>query len=122
MSYSYHPPFHYYTGNQYYLRPRQPSPYPEINTDTLKESAKAFKPLMKDADKIIEAFTNSETFAHNIMDAAQRSQTEEIKSYLTEIGINRPVKVNYNPDSLRLELINQSNNMDCCKLSISLKW
>ncbi len=120
-------PTHYaYPINQpvygHYPSVRYPSPYPEVNPQQLKMSAKALKPLMQDANKILESFTSSNDFAYKVMDAAQKSETDKIKSYIKELGISRDVEVKYNPDSIKLKLVNKTNQIDCCKLSISLHW
>ncbi|MDL4842537.1 hypothetical protein [Aquibacillus rhizosphaerae] len=130
---------YFYTGypthtqtyvNQYQYRPlygwtppsRSPSPYPEVNTQQLKKSAKAFQPLMKDANIIIESFATEETFAYKVMSAAQKSETAKIKEYIKELGVTRDVEIKYNPDGIRLRLVNHSDNIECCKLSVSLQW
>ncbi|WP_186576416.1 hypothetical protein [Aquibacillus kalidii] len=126
--------YHVYSTAHHYHKPtyaicnrkaystRNPSPYPEVDTSRLQQSAKAFKPLMEDADKLIHAFSNSDSFAVNIMNAAQQSQTEKVKEYIKDVGITRPVDVTYNPDGIRLLLINQVDNIECCKLTLALQW
>ncbi|MCT2535871.1 hypothetical protein NC661_08110 [Aquibacillus koreensis] len=113
-TYTQQPYYGYYAPVRY--------PYPEVNTQQLKMSAKALRPLMQDANNILESFSSSEDFAYKVMDAAQKSETDNIKTYIRELGITRDVEIKYNPDSIQLRLVNQTNQIDCCKLSISLHW
>ncbi|WP_226035872.1 hypothetical protein [Aquibacillus saliphilus] len=126
MCYDHYYPLHsaYYkeTTNLPVSPTRTPPPYPEVNIEQLKQSANSFQPLLGDANKIVREFSNNDDFAYKIKDAAQHSQTDDIKQYITEIGINRPVEIKFNPDSIRLKLVNETNNIKCCKLTISLRW
>ncbi len=96
--------------------------YPQVDTTQLKSSAKAFQPLMDDADKVLNEFVKSGDFAYNVKDAAQRSQTEKIKIYLTQLGVSHQLEINYNPDAIKITFINQTNSVECCRLTVSLKW
>ncbi|QHS23116.1 hypothetical protein GWK91_09215 [Virgibacillus sp. MSP4-1] len=98
------------------------NPYPEIDTTNFTESAQTFQVLMQDAEIIIEEFAHSKEFAFNVMDAAQKSEHEKVKNLINGLDISHPAEVDFNPDNIRITLIAQTKDMDCCRLVMALHW
>ncbi|SES64699.1 hypothetical protein SAMN05421676_10154 [Salinibacillus kushneri] len=97
-------------------------PFPEVDTDLFTESAQTFQVLMQDAEKIIEKIANSKDFAFHVMDAAQKSEHDKVKNLINSLDISHQAEVDYNPDNIRITLLAQTQNMDCCKLIMALHW
>lgn len=119
----------YYLYNGYYYQPPYCYPaywpvrnYPSVDASLLYESANESKKLMKDASKVLDKLAESKEFDADLMYAAQASDIEEVNRLIHSIGITSDVDVHYNPDGLRLEFRSQVANIDCCKLSIALRW
>jgi uncharacterized protein YicC (UPF0701 family) len=107
----------YHTG--YYQNPRQ---LPPVDPNILYQSANETKKLMKDASIVLDKLSVSQEFDAELMYAAQASDIEEVRRLIHSIGVMSEVNVHYNPDGLRLEFKSQVASIDCCKLSIALRW
>lgn len=100
----------------------QPSPYPPVDPELLYESANQSSKLMKEASMVLDKLASSKEFGARLMDVAQQSKTEEVERLIHSVGITSDVDVTYNPDGLELVFKSKVKNLDCCKLSISLRW
>lgn len=103
-------------------QPANRSPYPPVDPDLLYESANQSNKLMKEASMVLDKLASSKEFGARLMDVAQQSNTEEVERLIHSVGITSDVKIKYNPDGLELEFNSKVKNLDCCKLSISLRW
>ncbi|MDN4495613.1 hypothetical protein [Ureibacillus aquaedulcis] len=113
---------HYVVQQQPNQNP-QPSnrpPYPPVDADILYESANQSNKLMKEASMVLGKLASSKEFGARLMDVAQRSNTKEVERLIQSVGITSDVVVYYNPDGLEMEF--RARNLDCCKLSISMRW
>ena len=99
-----------------------PSPYPAVDPELLYESANESNKLMKEASLVLDKLASSKEFGARLMDVAQHSNTEEVERLIHSVGITSDVDIKYNPDGLELEFKSKVQNLDCCKLSISLRW
>ncbi|RYG73009.1 hypothetical protein EU245_07965 [Lentibacillus lipolyticus] len=112
-------PGHYYPHVPY--RPARPQ-YPTVDTSLLSQSANETKKLMNDANTIIDKLAESQEFSTEVMNAAQTSNHEKVKSLMHSTGIASNVDTQFNPDGLRLIFKSQIDGQDCCKLRIALRW
>jgi len=103
-------------------QPSNRSPYPPVNPDLLYESANQSNKLMKEASMVLDKLASSKEFGARLMDVAQHSNTKEVERLIHSVGITADVDIKYNPDVLELEFKSKVQNLDCCKLSISLRW
>lgn len=94
------------------------SPFPTINTNKLKTSAKRMKVIMQQAQLLTDKIDESEQFAHDLMDAAQLSNKTEVEKLITSTGITIKFETNYTPDGIRIIF----TDSDCCKLTVNLTW
>lgn len=102
------------------LRPQ--SSFPTINTQRLNTSAQRFQELLKQADLLAGKIVNSKEFAHDLMEAAQLSNTKKVEEIIISTGITLKIKTDYNPNGIRIELNNADNEVACCNLLMTLKW
>ena len=69
---------------------------PEVNPTTFIESAKEVNELLKEVVKISNNLINT-NIGRKIMEAAQQSNTEEIKRLIESIGITHNINITYTP-------------------------
>lgn len=96
--------------------------FPPVNPGHLNASANESRKLMVEASKLLDRLATSKDFATTLMEAAQRSETAEVKRLIHSIGITSRVDVEYNPDGLRLEFKADVGGVECCRLLIALRW
>ena len=114
--------------NSLLARPNSPAPsenrpsYPPVNPGHLNDSANESRKLLVEASKLLDRLATSKEFATLMMEAAQRSETAEVKRLIRSIGITSRVDVDYNPDGLRLEFKGEVGGVECCRLLIALRW
>ncbi|MDC3412379.1 hypothetical protein NC797_00215 [Aquibacillus sp. 3ASR75-11] len=96
--------------------------YPEIDPNQLLQSANTFQNLMDEADKIVNAFSDSKEFCYKVIDAAQKNEKDKVEQYIKSTGIEQPISISYNPDGIHLTLSDVTNDIECCELSIALHW
>ena len=101
---------------------RPPSPFPAINTIRLNTSAHKFQELLKQADLLAGKIVNSKEFAHDLMDAAQLSNTKKVEELIISTGITLKIKTYFNPSGIHIELNNADNEAPCCNLLMKLMW
>lgn len=101
---------------------RPPSPFPAINTQVLNTSAQRFQELLKQADLLAGKIANSKEFAHELMEAAQLSNTKKVEELIVSTGITLKIKTYFSPTGIRIELNNDENGGNCCNLLMTLKW
>ncbi|MBM7573622.1 hypothetical protein [Aquibacillus albus] len=121
MYYFYHPSYYhppvYHPG--YYPNYRQ---MPPVDPNLLYQSANETKKLMEDASTVLDKLADSKEFDTELMYAAQASDYEEVERLIHSLGITSNVNVQFNPDGLRLEFQSQVTSLDCCHLTITLRW
>ncbi|MFD2762155.1 hypothetical protein [Lentibacillus juripiscarius] len=116
-------PGHYYPHHYPHMPYWSDRPqYPTIDTSLLHQSANETKKLMNDANIIIDRLAESQQFSTEVMNAAQMSDHEKVKSLMHSTGIASDVETQFNPDGLRLIFKSQIDGKDCCKLRIALRW
>jgi hypothetical protein len=117
---------HYYPlPYQYPAHYRQYPPirqYPQVDASLLYQSANETKKLMHDASLVLEKLSVSKEFDAQLMFAAQKSDINEVKRLIHSIGVKSKVDIHYTPDGLRLEFSTAVTPLDCCRLTIALRW
>lgn len=103
-------------------QPKNLSPYPTVDPELLYESANQSNKLMKEASMVLDRLASSKEFGARLMDVAQHSNTAEVERLIHSVGITSDVDITYNPNGLELEFKSKVKDLDCCKLSISLRW
>jgi hypothetical protein len=88
----------------------------------LNTSAKKFQELTKQANLLAGKIVNSKEFAHELMEAAQLSNTKMVEELILSTGITLKIKTYLNPTGIRIELNNSENEVVCCNLLMTLKW
>jgi hypothetical protein len=108
--------------NPYYAMHRHPYEYPPIQPKQFMESADKMIPLLDDAQTIMERVKNSKDFSSKLMDAAQKSNMNELHQLINGAGIKSKPGIHFNPDGFTLEFSNKTGDLDCCHLKIILRW
>jgi hypothetical protein len=110
----------YAYGNPYVSRPN--NQLPKIDTKLFNESAHAFQSLMIEASKIINQIASSKQFAFELMSAAQASNQHKVDQLIASTGASEKVKTTFNPDGLKIILLADVENSECCQLIMNMRW
>ncbi|RLL45146.1 hypothetical protein D8M04_09800 [Oceanobacillus piezotolerans] len=107
----------------YYTSPvNENRQYPPINPEIFYQSANVMKQLVNDATIVLNKFAESKEFDKQIMVAAQKGNRTEVERLIYSLGIQSKVKINYNPDEIRLEFRSNVNDKECCRLLVAVRW
>jgi len=85
-------------------------------------SAKYMQSLMKDASVLLEKMADSKEFAKQLMNAAQESKQKLIEDQIKQTGIQNIPIVTYTPDGLKLRFSKEVDQINCCNLTLSVRW
>lgn len=95
--------------------------YPEVDPTIFHQSAESFLSLMDDGKTLLTKLSESQSFAAEVMDAAQQGDKEKVKQLMESTGIQGAITTQFNPDSLTVTLYSDDEEI-CCKLSMGLQW
>lgn len=98
------------------------SPFPPVDTRKLNESATRFKQVMNEANLFIGTLTASDDFSRRLMDAAQRSDQQEVERLVRSTGVTIKYNLSYTPSGIRIDFSNSDADSSCCTLRMSLGW
>lgn len=96
--------------------------YPDVDPAIFHQSADSFKSLISDGNKLLDQLSESESFAEQIMDAAQQGDKEEVKKLVESTDLQASVKTRFNPDSITITLYSNDEQENCCKLAMGFRW
>ncbi|MBM7553493.1 hypothetical protein [Thalassobacillus pellis] len=96
--------------------------FPPVDPTLFTESAVAMQQLMTQASLVLEKLARSSVFAHKVMKAAQESNMKKVDELLKTTGIHEGIKTKINPDGINLQLSSAVKGMECCQLTIALRW
>ncbi|MYL19153.1 hypothetical protein GLW04_04575 [Halobacillus litoralis] len=100
----------------------RPAPsYPEVEVSSFRESAMTMQEFIKEAEGLVEKIHDDESYAGQIMMAAQQSDDEKVVNLLGEY-LSSPFQTAYNPDRLKVTLGTSGGRRDCCRLTLILRW
>ncbi|MGM0845872.1 MAG: hypothetical protein ACQEUT_12925 [Bacillota bacterium] len=108
--------------NPYYAVHRYPVQYPPVQPKQFMDSADKMAPLLDDSKIIMNMVSSSEDFAKKLMAAAQKSNMEELNRLIKGTGVRKTPQIKFNPDGFTLIFSNKTANVDCCHLTIILRW
>ncbi len=97
--------------------------FPEISTDKFIDSAREVNLLLREAVLLSNQIIQTD-IGRQIMEAAQKSDTDKIQALLREIGITQNVKISYTPHSITFQttpIANPSLGLQTT-LTIKLIW
>lgn len=101
---------------------RQQNPFPPVNPSGLEDSAKRFKKLMEQAHLLIEKIAEEPNFAYNLMDAAQKSNSQKVNELIASTGVTIRTKTEFTPTGIHIVLENSEIAGGCCDMLIALRW
>ncbi|MEC3886125.1 hypothetical protein VKA52_20565 [Halobacillus sp. HZG1] len=96
--------------------------YPEVDEDMFVQSASEMEKLMADARKVVGKISNSHDFANDVMGAAQESDQSKVNTLIRSAGVESPFQADYNPDRMKIHLTARNQQVECCQLTIVLRW
>ncbi|MDX8360186.1 hypothetical protein [Cytobacillus sp. IB215316] len=96
--------------------------FPPVDTTMFSKSAKEMQKLMSEAALVLNKIAYSKEFAHQVMTAAQESQLNKVEQLIKSTGITSEVECSFNPDGITITFILATSEIDCCHLSIILRW
>ena len=73
---------------------------------------------MQQAQLLLDKIKSSTPFAHDLMDAAQRSDKEKVNQMIKSVGITNTFETKYTPGEIQIILIEKG----CCGLTVLLNW
>ena len=96
--------------------------YPPVDPTLFKQSAQSMKSLVQEINLLMNRLTDNSDFALRLMSAAQAANKKEAERLIRSAGVREKLYLSFNPDVLRIELRAAAANVECCKLSIALRW
>ena len=98
------------------------SPFPQVDTRKFNASAERFKEVMNQASQFIGTLTSSDDFAQQLMNAAQRSEQNEVERLVRSTGVTINYTLSYTPSGIRIDFSNSDAQNSCCALRMALSW
>lgn len=98
------------------------NPFPPVSTKRLNTSAQRFQELMKQADLLTDKIVTSNEFAHELMNAAQLSNTKKVEELILTTGITLTIETKFTPTGISVTLANSEVEGGCCNLLMTLHW
>lgn len=108
--------------NPYYAQHRNPYDYPPVKPKQFMESADKMIPLLDDAKTIMDKVTQSKDYSTRLMNAAQQSNMNELNRLIKSTGVSSTPGIHFNPDGFTLVFSNKTADLECCHLTIILRW
>jgi cell division FtsZ-interacting protein ZapD len=98
--------------------------FPVVQIKQFTLSARRSLELLRDAQLFLNAVATNEAYARELMDAAQRSQTNKVIQLIQSIGIRIRPEIYFNPDGLlvRFARLDEDQKKECCRLLLELRW
>ncbi|MFC4323481.1 hypothetical protein [Litchfieldia salsa] len=115
-------PYYYWHRHSYFPPSNSNRPYPPVDTTMFQKSAQASQKLIEESGLIFKRISSSEEYAKEIMSAAQQSNSNEVKRLIQSVGVTSPLTISFTPDGIKIVLSASTEQIECCKLSLSLKW
>lgn len=112
------PFYHPFVGN---LSQRKKDPYPLVNVDRLRESARRFPDLMAQGKKLVNEIEASEDFSKELKEAAQRGNKQEVNQIIENLGITDSFETSFTPDNIHI-IISPKDEKNCCDFVMTLYW
>ena len=94
------------------------NPYPPVNTKKLGNSVSKMKRMVPQVQLLFDKISNSDQFARDLKNAAQRSDKETVNRLIRSVGITNEFEIKYTPDSIQIKLIEKN----CCVFTAVLDW
>jgi hypothetical protein len=96
--------------------------YPDVDATLFNKSAATFRQLIRDASTVLDRLADSKHFAHEVMSAAQISNTSKVEELIQSTGVKSKVDTTFNPDGITMVFQDKVDDTDCCKLTMTIRW
>lgn len=113
----YYYPAIYHPYYPYYYRQ-----YPSVNPTMFMSSAVQMQTIMKDASLLLNQMASSKQFSSDLMGAAQESKMQVVTEMIKGTGVVTMPNISYTPDGLKLIFSTKADDVECCNLTLKLRW
>ncbi|NQD65455.1 hypothetical protein HP456_05920 [Bacillus haikouensis] len=109
-NYQLYPSFHYRNN------------FPQVETKTFMASADKTLTLMESAHLVLMKIKNDTSFANQLMNLAQQSNTPEVLQLIRRTGVKVVPAVSFNPDGIHMVFDEKLGEVDCCHIIVNVRW
>ena len=95
---------------------------PPVQTAPLMSSANLTAELINDARTITDILASNENLVFQLIDAAQKSQTDKVNVIIKNFPVKNRLRVTYTPGIIKLRLLPLDPKNTCCSIEMSLNW
>ena len=95
-------------------------PFPLVNPHMFMQSAKKLEAYLRDAQTLVHHISQSETFAKNLMSAAQQSKTNTVTVMVNQFLHTHP-RITFTPTGLTLTFTD-TTELQCCYVEMQMRW
>ena len=95
---------------------------PPVQTAPLMSSATLTADLINDARIIADILAANENLVYQLIDAAQKSQTDQVNAIISNFPVKNRLRVTYTPGIIKLRLLPLDPKNTCCSIEMSLNW
>jgi hypothetical protein len=96
--------------------------FPPVETKTFMASADKTLTLMESANLVLTKIKEDTSFAHQLMELAQQSNTSEVLQLIRRTGVKVVPVVSFNPDGIHMVFDEKLGQVDCCHLIVVVRW
>ncbi|MGQ7865403.1 inner spore coat protein [Bacillus sp. FSL W8-0920] len=96
---------------------RTPMTFPPVDAHSFQRAAKESARLVADASLITQQISSSLSFAQQIMEAAERSDSASVIRMLKQIGVKSGIDIRFSPEGIRIYL-----SLASSRLFLLLQW
>ncbi len=95
---------------------------PPVQTAPLMSSANLTTDLINDARTITDILAFNQNLVFQLIDAAQKSQTDKVNDIIKNFPVKNRLRVTYTPGIIKLRLLPLDPKNTCCSIEMSLNW
>jgi hypothetical protein len=96
--------------------------FPQIETKTFMASADKTLTLMESAHLVLIKIKTDLSFANQLMNLAQQSNTPEVLQLIRRTGVKVVPVVSFNPDGIHMVFDEKIGEVDCCHIIVNVRW
>jgi hypothetical protein len=78
--------------------------------------------LMESAHLVLMKIKNDTSFANQLMNLAQQSNTPEVLQLIRRTGVKVVPAVSFNPDGIHMVFDEKLGEVDCCHIIVNVRW
>ncbi|WP_227937331.1 hypothetical protein [Alkalihalobacillus deserti] len=102
----------------YQFHPAYYRQFPPVDTSKFEQSLQTFKTLLEQGKVVVNSLVSSQDKMFQLMDAAQKSDDEEVDRIIRETGVQTIAETSYTPSGVTFTL----RADECCTLKMYIAW